>query len=128
MTVHYWEKMRLNKGFLLFELVCSLVILVTGLQAIYFMQAAIWRTIGKASHDEQNFAQGANVLEQKKFSIERDYAHLEATPEISIHEEMQKIVFQIPGLSKTQRGISVNLESNCVLIKDKTTAQILLVG
>lgn len=120
--------MRLNKGFLLFELICSLVILVAGIQAIFFMQAATWRTICKVSHDQQDFAQGANVLEQKNSHSERDYAFRQVVEKISTQEESQKIMFHFPGLSENQRGLVLNQEDNCIVIKDKTTSLILLVG
>jgi len=120
--------MRLNKGFLLFELICSLVILVTGIQAIYFMQAATWRTICKVSQDQRNFTDGANTIEQKNLHIERDYAIQQVVTNLLVQEETQKISFHIPGMSENQRGLEIILDGSCVVIKDKVTSLILLAG
>ncbi len=122
------RKVRLNKGFLLFELICSLIILVTGIQAIYFMQAATWRTICRVSKDQHNFIEGANTIEQNNLHIERDYASQQVATNLSIKEETQNICFHIPGISENQRGFQVYLEGSCVVIKDKVTSLIVLVG
>lgn len=110
-----------NKGFLLFELVYALAIIIAGVQAIFMLQASSLRTLGMIHQDKDKFLMGTMLLEQKARKEKTDSYPLK----LSVEQSTMSVKIFIPH--KEQRTYHVVSRSVGYLIV-KDDKKILLVG